>query len=103
MSSFLLEKPLLTKTEKGKMQPFTRSTKVTESFISGCCNQNAPHKSDPRSPLKLPFLVEDVSAGMRQQDIGGGGAFELVALGTAWISSPQLRTAVSKIPFQALF
>ena len=27
------------------------------------------HKSDPRSPLKPPFLVEDVSAGMRQQDI----------------------------------
>ena len=56
-------------------------------------------KSDPRSPLKLPFLVEVVRAGMRQQGIGGGGAFELVALGTAWISSPQLRTAVSKIPF----
>ena len=36
MSSFLLENPLLTKTEKGKMQPFTLSTKVRESFISGC-------------------------------------------------------------------
>ena len=50
-------------------------------------------KSDPRSPLKLPFLVEDVRAGMRQQGIGGGGAFELVALGTAWEGLGQLTSA----------